>query len=84
MGRYKVVAIRTNKSYQESNRVAIRDGVKYKVEGTVLIYGTPRNIGAYIGDARVERVIKHAGELLTKGESRIEIIVTEHRISKRV
>ena len=75
---HRVIAKRAGKVRQESGRVSVRDGVRYEVQGTVPVLGTSRDIGAYIGDARVEIVIRHAGELLTdEGASRIEIIVTK-------
>jgi len=82
---YRVTATRTDEpNNNESQRVAVRDGVKYRVRGTVPVYGESRNIGAYVGDARVEQTMGFARELLMgQRVAKIEIIVIESKKQRR-
>lgn len=81
---YRLTANRTDKPNHEAPRVAVRDGIRYKVEGTVPILGTSNNLEAYIGDIRVEQTMRSACELLTRqGAAKIEIIVTGPKKSRK-
>lgn len=78
MSKYRVTATRTDKPNHEAPRVSVRDGIRYRVEGTVLILGTSESLEAYTGDVRVEQTMGSARELLTRqGSAKIEIIVVD-------